>query len=292
MELHRPVLVEQALAAMQPKPGERYLDLTAGYGGHAAKFLELTKNYKAAVLVDRDKFAISHLRTLVEKGAEVINSDFYSASLKLVECEKTFDLILLDLGVSSPQLDMAERGFSFMNDGPLDMRMDQGQDLTAHHVVNKWRTGELQQVFQEYGEYSSKESQRLARAIIIARAKQPIVSTSQLADLISSVFGRGWSKKHPATRAFQAIRIAVNDELGQIARTLPLLPKLLATGGRVGIISFHSLEDRLVKNYFKSESEKGLEAELKTLTKKPIVELDNVINPRARSAKLRVALKT
>ncbi len=285
-KLHIPVLLSEVLAGLAPSRGESYLDLTAGYGGHAKAILDVTRNYKNSVLIDRDEFAVEHLKDEFPSEINIMNTDFYSAVLQLVECGKSFDIILADFGVSSPQLDMNERGFSFKNDGPLDMRMDRRQSLTASDVVNKYSERELAEIFVNYGEEKPGRAKMLARAIVHSR---PIKSTKELADII--VGKSKYSKIHPATRIFQAIRIVVNDELGEIERTLPLLPKLLNPGGRVGIITFHSLEDRLVKEYFKEASSFGEESELTIVNKKPITADPNelVINPRARSAKLRVA---
>ena len=285
-EIHIPVLLNDVINYLQPKQGETYLDLTAGYGGHADKILEVTQNYNGAVLNDRDQNAIDYLNAKYQKVKPVfMHDDFYSSALRLVENNQTFDMILADFGVSSPQLDRIERGFSFSKEARLDMRMNQEQELDAWTVVNRWSERKLVDIFERYGEEKSGRAKMLAREIVFNR---PIDTTTQLADLIKSK--SPYSHTHPATKIFQAIRIAVNDELGEIERTLPLLPKLLNKGGRVAIISFHSLEDRLVKE---EDSELGLESELKILTKKPIVADENelVNNPRARSAKLRVAEK-
>lgn len=288
-EIHIPVLLNDVISYLQPKQGETYLDLTAGYGGHADKILEVTQNYNGAVLNDRDQNAIDYLNAKYLKVKPVfMHDDFYSSALRLVENKQTFDMILADFGVSSPQLDRIERGFSFSKEARLDMRMNQEHELDAWTVVNRWSERKLVDIFERYGEEKSGRAKMLAREIVFNR---PIDTTTQLADLIKSK--SPYSHTHPATKIFQAIRIAVNDELGEIERTLPLLPKLLNKGGRVAIISFHSLEDRLVKDFFKEDSELGLESELKILTKKPIVADENelVNNPRARSAKLRVAEK-
>lgn len=286
-ELHKPVLISEVLAVLDPKLGESYLDLTAGYGGHASEVLDLTRNCKDSVLIDRDKFAVEFLKGKYEsEPLEIVNGDFYSSVLKIVECGKTFDLILADFGVSSPQLDRSERGFSFLKDGPLDMRMDRSQELTAERVVNHYPEWKLAEIFVKYGEERPGNAKRLAREIVQAR---PFTNTLQLAELIK---GKSrYSKTHPATRVFQAIRIEVNDELGQIERTLPLISKALKPGGRVAIITFHSLEDRLVKQYFKQASEYGEESELTILTKTPVVagDVELLSNPRSRSAKLRAA---
>jgi len=288
-ELHKPVLITEVLEVLNPQPGEAYLDLTAGYGGHASEVLDLTRNYKDSVLIDRDEFAVEYLRAKYQRNGEVpeiANGDFYSSVLKIVECGKTFDLILADFGVSSPQLDRQERGFSFAKSGPLDMRMDRTQELTADRVINHYPEGKLAEIFEKYGEERPGNAKRLAREIVHAR---PFKDTLQLAELIKSK--SRYSRTHPATRVFQAVRIEVNDELGLIERTLPLIPKVLKPGGRVAMITFHSLEDRLVKQYFKEASSFGEESELEILTKAPIVASADelVINPRSRSAKLRAA---
>lgn len=288
-EIHIPVLLNDVVRSLAPKPGERYLDLTAGYGGHADKILEVTQNYNAAVLNDRDQNAIDYLSAKYQKEKPVfMHDDFYSTALRLVENGDKFDMLLADFGVSSPQLDNLERGFSFTKEARLDMRMDESQELDAWTVVNRWSERKLCDIFERYGEERPGRAKLLAREIVFNR---PIDTTTQLAELIKSK--SPYSHTHPATKVFQAIRVAVNDELGIIEKTLPLLPKLLNKGGRVAIISFHSLEDRLVKDYFKEASSLGLESELKVLTKKPIVAAEDelVNNPRARSAKLRVAEK-
>ena len=288
-KLHIPVLLSEVLATLEPHPGDKYLDLTAGYGGHASKILDVTQNYKDSCLVDRDEFAISYLKTKFPSETEIKHENFYSAMLQLIECGKTYDIVLADFGVSSPQLDREERGFSFRYDAPLDMRMDRRQELTADTVVNKYSERDLADIFIKYGEESPGRAVMLARIIAHHR---PIKSTMELAELIR-VRWHGYSKTHPATKIFQAIRVEVNDELGEIGNALPLLPKLLNKGGRVGIITFHSLEDRLVKDYFKEMASHGEESELTIITKKPIVADTHelVINPRARSSKLRVAVR-
>jgi 16S rRNA (cytosine1402-N4)-methyltransferase len=287
-KLHVPVLLSEVLATIKPHPGESYLDLTAGYGGHAREILDVTQQYKDSCLVDRDEFAFNYLRGEFPSDLKILNMDFYGAVLQLFKCGKTFDIILADLGVSSPQLDMEERGFSYQHDGPLDMRMDKGQKLTADFIVNHYSERELADIFVRYGEEKPGRAKMLAKEVVHNR---PIKSTLELSNLI---IGKSrYSKTHPAAKIFQALRIVVNDELSELERTLPLLPKLLNKGGRVGIITFHSLEDRLVKEYFKDASSYGEESELKLVNKKPIVagvqELG--INPRARSAKLRVAIR-
>ena len=290
--VHIPVLLNASLTVIQPKEGERYLDLTAGYGGHAGEFLRITKNFENAVLVDRDQNAIKALADFEQKGVRLINQDFLSATQKLVEKGEKFDIILADLGVSSPQLDIAERGFSFQKDGPLDMRMNPRQKKNAADVINRASKKELFHILTEFGEEKRGFAERIVDDIIRTRKKAPITTTKQLADLILNVHKGGWRKTHPATRTFQAIRIAVNEELWQIEEMLKLVSKLLNPGGRVGIITFHSLEDKIVKNFFKKDAENFLESKFESLTKKPLDGAkEDANNPRARSAKLRVSIK-
>ena len=287
--LHVPVLLESSLQLLDPKKGETYLDLTAGYGGHAKAFLEVTKNYDEAVLVDRDDYAIERLKPLSDQGAELIHLDFVSAAKQLQEKGRKFDIVLVDLGVSSPQLDQSERGFSFTNSGPLDMRMDRRQEISANTLVNRASKDELIRIITSYGEEPIGYARTITQAIVMAR---PLKTTEELADLIKQNYRGKWKKTHPATRTFQALRIAVNDELRQVEELLPILPRLLNPGGRVGVISFHSLEDRIVKHFLKEQFEFGLEAELMPINKKPIQgATDDVHNPRARSSKLRAAVK-
>ena len=287
--LHVPVLLENVIAALQPQAGEKYLDLTAGYGGHARAILGKTNNYVESVLVDRDNFAQSNLGEFLQKGTRLMHTDFVTAVKQLVADEEQFDMILLDLGVSSPQLDVSSRGFSFNNEGPLDMRMDDRQSLTAETIVNTAKRSELSRIIHEYGEEKRSVANRYADAIIAAR---PLSTTVQLAEVIKQAHVGKWKKIHPATRTFQAIRIQVNDELHQVEIVMPYLHRLLKKGGRVGVISFHSLEDRIVKRYFAEQAKSGYEAELDILTKRPIDGATyDVHNPRSRSAKLRVAVK-
>lgn len=286
---HIPVLLNDVITVLNPKAGESYLDLTVGYGGHASVVLEKTGNYHGSVLVDRDDYAIKQLSSLATKGAQLRHVDFLSAAKQLVDEKQQFDLLLVDLGVSSPQLDQGERGFSFVRKGPLDMRMDRRQPISATTLINEASAAELTHIIREYGEETHRQAVAITEAIIAAR---PLQTTDQLAEVVASTFRGRRTKTHPATRTFQAIRIAVNDELHQVEELLPLIPRLLKPGGRVAIISFHSLEDRLVKRFFKLQRDAGFEAELQELTKKPIAgNTHDVHNPRARSAKLRAAVK-
>jgi 16S rRNA (cytosine1402-N4)-methyltransferase len=286
---HLPVLLDEVLQYLDPKNGESYLDLTAGYGGHAASIIERVGSLTPAVLVDRDPLAIKSLQALLTKDqAEIRQQDFLGASSELAAEGRRFDLILADLGVSSPHLNDVARGFAInLENGPLDMRMDQSQSLTAADIVNTYDTEAIAQILREYGEEPKADS--IARGIVRAR---PLTTTGELA----AVAARAWpghSRVHPATRTFQALRIAVNDELGQIAQALPLWISLLKPGGRLAIISFHSLEDRLVKQGLAAAAGDRYDAELKLLTKRPVTATPHEIafNPRARSAKLRAAVK-
>lgn len=285
---HIPVLLAETLNYIDPKNGERYLDLTAGYGGHAQEILDRTRNYKMSVLVDRDIEAVNELNGIFkDSGIELIHQDYLGASLSLAEKGREFDIIVADLGVSSPHLNEVNRGFSFFEEAPLDMRMDQGQGKTAWNIVNESSEEELADLLWSYGE--EPKSRQIARIIVRNR---PIRTTTELAEIVKKVW-RSKSRTHPATRTFQAIRIAVNNELEQLEDSLPIWLKLLAPEGRLAIISFHSLEDRIVKQFFASESGDRYDAVLDLLTKHPVTPAPHEIanNPRSRSAKLRVAVK-
>lgn len=300
-EKHFPVLLDEVLQYLNPKAGEKYLDLTAGYGGHAAAVMERTlrKPHNATTLdekqaggqhtlVDRDQNAITYLRhKFADKQLEIIQKDFLSASRELAASGKQYDLILADLGVSSPHLDNASRGFSLRADGPLDMRMDETQSLTAAEIVNNYSAEDLRRILRTYGE--EPKATKIAQLITEHR---PIQTTTKLAEIVARAWP-GHSKVHPATRTFQALRIAVNDELELLKNALPIWIELLAPGGRIAIISFHSLEDRLVKQGLAEQSGDRYDAVLRLLTKQPVTAASSelVFNPRARSAKLRAAVK-
>lgn len=276
------------LKVLDPKPGQRYLDVTAGYGGHASLVLERTLQEDQSVLVDRDQTAIDHLEhTFQGSGIQIMHLDFLSAALALLEQERTFDIVLADLGVSSPHLNTASRGFSFRFDAPLDMRMDQRQELTAGVIVNTYKESELVEILRVYGE--EPKAQSIARLLVLHR---PITTTTQLAGIVAQAWP-GHSRVHPATRTFQALRIAVNDELRLVQTALPVLTRLLAPDGRLAIITFHSLEDRIVKRFFAEIAGDRYDTDFRLLTKKPIVPSSDelVLNPRSRSAKLRAVAK-
>lgn len=293
---HKPVLLDQVIRLLGPKPGDTYFDGTAGYGGHAAAIVERIGSGRA-VLADRDEVATQYLLERFKERAEVIRANYLDAARQMSEQGETFDMILLDLGVSSPQLDTPERGFSFKNEGPLDMRMDQDQPLTAGQVANGYPEAELARIIYEYGE--ERRSRAIARAIVAAR---PISTTAELARIVRRVVKKS-GDIDPATRTFQGIRIEVNAELSSLEHALPILTDLLAPGGRLAIISFHSLEDRIVKHWFAKESRDCIcppktpvcicdhQASLTVLTPRPIAGELDALNPRARSAKLRAAVK-
>lgn len=287
--VHRPVLAQEVLDCLKPEADESYLDLTAGYGGHAGLIIAETGAAEKAVLVDRDEMAIASLEGRFE-NVRIIHSDFLTACKQLAAEGKRFDLVLADLGVSSPHLDIAERGFSFAHPGPLDMRMDQSRGMSAAELIDSASEDELVRILKEYGE--EPKARLIARSIIENR---PISDTNQLASVVSQAYG-SWAKRsrvHPATRTFQALRIAVNDELAQLAASLPLMCEMLAPGGRLAIISFHSLEDRLVKRYLAENTGDRYDTQLRLITKRPITAGKDEIsfNPRARSARLRAASK-
>lgn len=294
-QLHIPVLLVDTLAVLNPSRGERYLDLTAGYGGHASPIIDRIGGANHAVLCDRDDYAIAHLAQLQERGARLIRADYLSAVQQLASEGDKFDMILMDLGVSSPQLDQAERGFAFSHSGPLDMRMDRASGLTAAQVVNHYSESELVRLLTDYGEIHSRLAKALAGAICHRRRRQPFQTTLELAEVVrhrvGELDGGKYHRVHPATQVFQAIRIEVNDELNQLRRTLPRLAELLNSGGRLAVITFHSLEDRIVKQFMDDQSD-GLDAPYSLLTGKPILgSINDAFQPRARSAKLRAVCK-
>jgi 16S rRNA (cytosine1402-N4)-methyltransferase len=285
---HVPVLLNEVLQYLDPQIGESYLDLTAGYGGHAAAILDRVGSLTSAVLVDRDQNAINVLQTMYADGTvEIRQQDFLTATQELRDAGRSFNLILADLGTSSPHLNEGQRGFAIKADGPLDMRMDQSQELTAETIVNTYSEAQLTDLLRRYGE--EPKAPTIARGIIAAR---PLSRTSELAAVAAKAWP-GYHRIHPATRTFQALRIAVNDELDLLKRSLPLWFELLEPGGRIAIISFHSLEDRIVKQAFQEVAGERYDAELRLLTKHPVTAspTELVHNPRARSAKLRAAVK-
>ncbi len=285
---HTPVLLIEVLEVLDPQPGQTYLDLTAGYGGHAEAILAKT-NFAPAILVDRDQLATDYLKQhFSETSTKILNQDFLSASQVLDKTGQKFDLILADLGLSSPHLNKASRGFSFQTEGPLDMRMDTSQELTADSIVNNYSLSKLTAILRDFGQ--EPKATRIAQQIVKHR---PIHTTVVLANIIANTARFTSHKIHPATRSFQALRIAVNDELGQLEAALPIWTKLLNPDGHLAVISFQSLEDRMVKQALAEVSGNSYDAKLKLLTKHPIKPSRHEIvsNPRSRSAKLRAAAK-
>lgn len=286
-KIHQPVLLAEVLRYLEPKEGDEYLDLTAGYGGHAAAILKKTGSPDKMVLVDRDAKSVEQLKAKFGEQTKIMRMDFLAAARALLDEGRRFDCILADIGVSSPHLDNANRGFSLKAEGPLDMRMDQSQDLSADGIVNRYSEEELADLLKRYGD--EPKARAIARTIV---ANRPVKTTTELAALVKTVWP-GHSRVHPATRTFQALRIAVNDELGQLEQALPVWVELLKPGGRLAVISFHSLEDRIVKQFLADRSGDRYDAEIRLLTKSPVTASASeiVLNPRSRSAKLRVAAK-
>ena len=286
-QFHQPVLLEPFLSFVEDTaPIYNYLDCTFGRGGHAREVLERNPDCKL-IAFDRDQQALDYAK-------EVFSKDFSGRDLRFIhdnfmscDFEKEglggFDLILADLGVSSPQYDQAERGFSFYHDGPLDMRMDQTQELTAAEIINEWHEDELMDLFKELGEH--RNPYRVVKAIVHDRQHEEFTTTRQLAGLIERV--DGWRKKgsHPATKYFMGLRLEVNKEIDPLANALEKLILALRPEGKLCVMTFHSMEDRIVKNTFKDLKHLGL-----ILTKKVIQATREEIaeNPRSRSAKLRV----
>jgi len=299
---HTPVLYQPVLTALKLSPDGRYIDGTVGAGGHAEGILEGSAPNGCLLGLDRDPQALEVVARRLSRFGERVALRQSSYADMAVQAAALgwpeIDGILLDLGLSSLQLEDPARGFSFRQEGPLDMRFDPCQALTAHDLVNEWDQRALADVIFRYGE--EPKARAIARAIVAAR---PIQTTLELAEVIEAAVGGRRGKIHPATRTFQALRIAVNQELEQLERGLSAAVGLLKPGGRLVVISFHSLEDRLVKTFFRRESQDCIcppdlpvcrcahVATLRVVTRKPIRPSDEEVraNPRARSARLRVA---
>jgi 16S rRNA (cytosine1402-N4)-methyltransferase len=290
---HVAVLQAQVLAALAPQPGGRYIDGTLGGGGHASAVLAASGPDGRLLGIDADEEALRAAgQRLAGYGTRVVLAHANFREIGAVAAEHGFhqaDGILLDLGVSSHQLDTPARGFSFQSDGPLDMRLDQSDGETAADLVNEMPEEQLANLIYRYGEEHG--SRRIARMIVEARRRSPFRTTSELANLVARALGGRHGRIHPATRTFQALRIAVNQELESLETALPQAIELLGNGGRLAVISFHSLEDRIVKLFFRAEAQAG---RIQILTKKPqeAEEHEARGNPRSRSAKLRVAQRT
>jgi 16S rRNA (cytosine1402-N4)-methyltransferase len=303
MDAHTPVLYREVLELLQPRSGGRYVDGTLGAGGHAAGILEVSAPLGRVLGFDRDPDAIAFAqRQLARFGDRIlcVNASFADmGSLAPANGFVRLQGVLLDLGLSSRQLEDARRGFSFLRDGPLDMRLDPRQGETAADLLNNRSEAELADIFWRYGE--ERQSRKVARAIV---ERRPLTSTRQLADLISAlIVKRG--RIHPATKVFQSLRIAVNKELGALEQGAKAAIGLLEPGGRIAILSFHSLEDRFVKQLFRALSRDcvcppqqpictcAAQATLRLVTRKAVQASDAEVekNPRSRSARLRVAEK-
>ena len=301
---HQAVLLSQAVEALSVKASGHYLDATFGRGGHSRLILSQLNEAGKLAVVDCDPEAIVVAEQLQQQDdrLSIYANGFEQALSEMLEAGLQFDGILFDFGVSSPQIDQAERGFSFQRNGPLDMRMNNSAGMTAAEWINTASADEMKKVFWRYAE--EKNAGRIARKIVEVREEKPFKTTFDLADLVSEVNPPYYKiKKHPATRVFQAIRIFINDELGQVERVLPLALDLLKQGGRLVVISFHSLEDRLVKRFIRTLSRPAKvdrrmpmiphdaqQPVLKSLGK-PTKAVDHDDNVRARSAIMRVAEK-
>lgn len=305
---HISVLLEECIKYLNIRPDGVYVDGTLGLGGHSEAILERLPEGKL-IGIDRDDYALAAAgKRLARFGdrATLVKGNFSEVGQILDELGIGYvDGMLFDLGVSSPQLDNAGRGFSYMHDAPLDMRMDGQAALTAREVLNDWSEAELRSIFWRYGE--ERYSGRIAAAVVARRAEAPIETTGEFVEIIRGAMPAAAlrEKQHPAKRCFQAVRIAVNDELGSLERMLAQAPERLKTGGRLCIISFHSLEDRLVKEAIRSREAGctcpkdfpvctcGFVKTLKSVTRKPVAPAPQEMetNPRARSARLRIAEK-
>ena len=305
---HTPVLVHEVRELLAVRPGETVVDATFGAGGHARVLAEDLGGRGKLVAVDRDPGAKPYFdRFRARAGVDVrfLRGDFALVLAQLAANDVKADAILLDLGTSSMQIDRPERGFSYAADAPLDMRMDPSAETSAAAIVNTWDERELVSIFRRYGE--ERFAAPIARAVVRRRTEHPFTRTAELVDTIKLAiptparFGEG----HPAKRVFQALRIAVNDELGQLEAALPAALEMLRPGGRLAVISFHSLEDRIVKRFFAAQAKGctcppdfpvcvcGRQPTLRLLTRKPVRPAQDEIdaNPRAASARLRAAVR-
>ena len=302
--MHQPVLLKEVIELMGIKPGGRYIDGTVGAGGHAGAIMEMAGFEGQLLGIDRDAAALARTAERLSKWGSgcVLEQGDFADMIAMAERHdlKDVDGVLLDLGMSSDQVDSPERGFSFLQDGPLDMRMDYTQELTAAKLVNETDEQALATILWRLGEES--ESRRIARLICEERARGRIETTGQLAGIVSQAKGGRRGRIHPATKTFQALRMAVNSELESLETGLEAALSLVAPGGRVAVISFHSLEDRVVKHGFAKHVGKweslpaggrrwvGERPAARRITRKPVTASDKELaeNPRARSAKLRV----
>ncbi len=305
---HKSVLLEKTLEYLELEKRSVIIDATLGLGGHSESMLK-NKNFTGKIIgIDQDQSHLAMAKqrlAFAEERFMPIHGNFGNLQELIIDKKLSFDAILYDLGVASPHLDIAERGFSFHEEGPLDMRMDTSSDTSAADILNSYKQEDIAQIFWRFGD--EPMSRAIARAICEDREEASFTTTTQLADLVVSVYrsSRKRTPRHPATRVFQALRIAVNDELNVLDRTLEAAIEGLDEGGRILVISYHSLEDRMVKRKFKQEANPcicppkqpictcGRVARLRIISRKAIVPSDEEIemNPRARSAKMRVAEK-
>ena len=286
--MHLPVLVGEVLDLLRPGAGRRFIDATIGLGGHAEALLERLMPTGRLLGTDRDAEALAVARERLARFGdhlELVHGDFRQLADHAARLGgEGADGVVLDLGVSSYQLDTAERGFSFNLEGPLDMRMDPTAPTTARTLLLRSSAAELERILRDYGE--ERYARRIARAI--HEHRRDLRTTGDLASLVERVVPRREGRLHPATRTFQSLRIAVNDELGALDEALSTLPRWLAPGGRVAVIAFHSIEDRIVKRAFREHAAAG---EVAIVTRKPVrpSEAEVAANPRSRSSRLRVA---
>jgi 16S rRNA (cytosine1402-N4)-methyltransferase len=305
---HVPVLADEVLATLAPRPGETIVDCTFGAGGHSTLLAGRLRGDGKLIAIDRDPTVAPYferLRRSTSAKVRLLHGEFSQVLGQLAANGVQADAILLDLGVSSMQLDRPERGFSYAADAALDMRMDPSAELTAREVVNEWAERDLAEIFRRYGE--ERYARQIARAIVKRRTKQSFERTGDLVEVVKQAipaparFGEG----HPAKRVFQALRIEVNDELGSLERALPAALEMLRPGGRLAVISFHSLEDRIVKRFLRSEEHGctcppefpvcacGASPTLRATPRRAIRPSAAEIarNPRSQSARLRAAVK-
>jgi 16S rRNA (cytosine1402-N4)-methyltransferase len=303
--MHQAVLLNEVVSWLRPRPGGVYVDGTLGGGGHSRAIAEAIGPTGRLMALDQDAGALDRARRTLgefEARCTLVQGSFAAMDETAVRHGFTkVDGVLLDIGISSDQLDDPERGFSFMREGPLDMRMDQGRPTTAADLLNTLGEEALADIFRRYGE--EPRARAIAGRVVRQRSVEPFRTTTQLADLVENLYGGRRGRIHPATLVFQALRIAVNGELEALERGLEAGLRILAPGGRMAVIAFHSLEDRLVKRFFvehqgrlESLPEGGVKwvgslPEMRILTRKPVMATDGECqeNPRARSAKLRVA---
>lgn len=284
---HIPVMVKEVIEVLSPRPGGVYIDATVGPGGHTLEILKYIGPDGKIIGFDRDMETLNIARQRISDGRVVLKKALFSEIKGILEEEGItgVDGMLFDFGISMLQVKDMERAFSFSSEYPLDMRMDRSKGITAEEIINTYPANELERILREYGEEGLSE--KIARAIVSKRREGRIRSCKELADLVSRVYGRR-GKIHPATKTFQALRIAVNNEINEIREGLQNSIDLLKSGGRLCTISYHSIEDRIVKNFMRDSERKGL---LRILTKKPLTPLHEEIrsNPASRSAKLRGA---